>query len=450
MLKRTAKPTRPQIAPGVSRLLEELCYTFCRDLLCSLDRRLDRRLVETFFGVVLVLLVHRQGLHGLLLSEMGGWLLGSAAASAGTKRLKKLLYSAKWQASLVADLLWQHADQHLTTLQQAGETPLVIWDESVLEQSESLHLEGLSPVRSAKAARLARIKPGYFNPPLERPIFVPGFHWLAILVMGAKGAPQLAHLAFWRTRGPSATSKREVELPLLAHLAARWGQQVLHVWDRGFAGAPWLEGAVRAKVRFVVRWTKSYHLVDAMGQPQTAGHILRRYRSKSHKLVWDARRREQRKTGLVMVQVAHPTVAGRFWLIASRPGKGRKPWYLLTNEPLATLDDAWRMIFAYARRWQVEMALRFEKAELGMASPRLQKWEPRCKLWQILALVYAFLLRLLDWRLQTLCDWLLQYGCPRTGKWRQHVLTPLYRLVEALSVLWLTHPPPLLHRLNSG
>ncbi len=36
------------------------------------------------------------------------------------------------------------------------------------------------------------------------------------------------------------------------------------------------------------------------------------------------------------------------------------------NESLETLDDAWQIVFAYARRWEVEMALRFEKAELGM------------------------------------------------------------------------------------
>lgn len=450
MYQRNAKTVRPQIASGVSRLLEGLCYRFCRDLLQTLDQRLDRRLVETFFALVLAMLIHRQGLHGLLLSEMGGWLGGASAAVAGTKRLKHLLYSRKWRSALVADFLWHNADRALAAWQQGGETPLVIWDESVLEKSESLKLEGLSPVRSAKAARLARIKPGFFNPPLERPIFVPGFHWLAILVMGAQGAPQLAHLAFWRTRGVGATDKRSVELPLLQQLAQRWGRQVVHVWDRGFAGAPWLTAAVEANVRFVVRWTKTYHLVDAMGQAQTAGQILRRYRSKSHRLVWDAQRREWRKTGLVMVPVAHSKVAGRFWLIASRPGKGRKPWYLLTNEPLETLEDAWRLVFAYARRWQVEMTLRFEKAELGLASPRLQKWETLCKLWQVVALVYAFLLSLLDWRLQSLCAWLLQFGCPRTGKWRQHVLTPLYRLVEALSVLWLTHPPPFLQRLNSG
>lgn len=450
MYQRNAKAVRSQAALGVSHFLADVHYAFLRDLLRTLDQQLDRRLVETFFGLVLVLLIHRHGLHGLLLSEIGGWLAGAPAAVAGTKRLKKLLYSRKWDARLLSDWLWHQADQTVMEDQAQGESGLVIWDESVLEKSESLHLEGLSPVRSAKAARLARIKPGFFNPPVERPIFVPGFHWLAILVMGYQGAPQLAHLTFWRTRGPGATDKRSVELPLLQQLARRWGRQVVHVWDRGFAGGPWLTAAVNANVRFVVRWTKTYHLVDAMGHAQTAGQILRRYRSKSHRLVWDARRRIWRKTGLVMVPVGHPQVAGTFWLIASRPGQGRKPWYLLTNEPLETLDDAWTMVFAYARRWQVEMTLRFEKAELGMASPRLQTWDRLCKLWQVLALVYAFLLRLLDWRLIPLREWLLQYGCPRTGKWRQHVLTPLYRLVEALAVLWTTHPPPMLQRLNSG
>ena len=42
------------------------------------------------------------------------------------------------------------------------------------------------------------------------------------------------------------------------------------------------------------------------------------------------------------------------WLVVSRPGQGRKPWYLLTNEPTVTVEDAWQVVFAYVRRWQVE------------------------------------------------------------------------------------------------
>jgi hypothetical protein len=37
-------------------------------------------------------------------------------------------------------------------------------------------------------------------------------------------------------------------------------------------------------------------------------------------------------------------------------GSGREPWYLLTNERILTPEDAWQIVFAYARRWQVEMS----------------------------------------------------------------------------------------------
>jgi hypothetical protein len=62
----------------------------------------------------------------------------------------------------------------------------VIWDESVLEESESLKPESLCVVGSTKAARLKRIKPGFFHLPTGRPIFVPGFHCLQIFVTGLR------------------------------------------------------------------------------------------------------------------------------------------------------------------------------------------------------------------------------------------------------------------------
>lgn len=55
--------------------------------------------------------------------------------------------------------------------------------------------------------------------------------------------------------------------------------------------------------------------------------------------------------------------------LASGPGK--EPWYLLTNEPVEDSESAWRVVLAYARRWQIEMSLRFHKSELAVESPRL-------------------------------------------------------------------------------
>jgi hypothetical protein len=106
------------------------------------------------------------------------------------------LRSPKWTYTLIQRFLWQRflwqrAQEHLDTLVAAGKTALVIWDESGIEKPESIVLEGLGPVRSSKAARLKRIKPGYFNPPGGPPVFVPGRQWISLVVAGLEGVPSL-------------------------------------------------------------------------------------------------------------------------------------------------------------------------------------------------------------------------------------------------------------------
>ena len=149
--------------------------------------------------------------------------------------------------------------------------------------------------------------------------------------------------------------------------------------------------------------------------------------------------------------VRHPKLDGEFWLVVSRPGKGRAPWYLLTTETIETTDDAWRVVMAYARRWQVEMCCRACKTDLAMKSPRLWFWENRLKLLPMVSLVYAFLLSLLEPGLGPLIRELLRHWCHRTGERYRQAAIPLSRLRAALSALWLTHPP-IPHSLstNSG
>lgn len=445
----TPAPTA-QASAARARLVMDHLYLFVKPLLRELDLRLDRRLVETFLATLVALVMHRHPTHGLLLSELGGLLRSPAHAPAGTKRLSHLLHATKWTAALIETFLWQRSDTAVDRLETQGETPLVVWDESVLEKAESLKLEGLCPVRSTHAARLKRIKPGYFNPPGGAPIIVPGFHWLALLVMGARGVPTLAHLAFWSTRGPEATDGRTVAWQLLAQLAQRWGRRVLHIWDRGFAGLPWLTLVQGYQVRFILRWNKSYKLLDRQGRLRKAWEIARRKPLWGHAEVRDARRRQVTRAGVVVVEVEDPELHRRLWLVVSRFGKGKEPWFLLTNEPIVTVAQAWQIVFAYARRWQIEMALRVHKCELALESPRVRTTAVREKLFGMVALVYAVLLSLLDPGWLALRQWLLEAWCHRTGKWRQEVLTPLYRLRAALSRLWLAHPPPLLQRLNSG
>ena len=197
---------------------------------------------------------------------------------------------------------------------------------------------------------------------------------------------------------------------------------------------------------------KGYHLRDADGQKRSPGRISGRRRSWGERQIWDARRQQWFQGGVVAIPVTHPDYEQPLWLVVSRPGKGRPRWYLLTTEAITSEDDAWNIVFAYARRWQIEMTWRFSKSELACESPRLWKWETRLKLLLMVSLVYSFLLTLLDETLSHLKDWLLHYWCHRTGKRCREATTPLYRLRWALSRLWLAHLTPALssRMLNSG
>lgn len=423
-------------AQSVANLLE----LFIGPLEGWLDDQLDRRLVRTFFLALAAMVRLRHNRSGLLLSELGGHILSPDKAPAGTKRLSNLLRSPKWSHTLLERFLWYRSDAALADLQAAGEPPLALWDESVLEKSESLALEGLGPVRSSKAARLKRIKPGYYNPPGGPPVFVPGLQWITIMVAGYSGPPTLAAMRWWTRRGPLATDRFTNLISLLDHCADKWGQGVIHVWDRGFAGGPWLKELTSRRLRFVMRWHTNYLLTDDKGS-RRAWQISRGKRSVDQRMLWDINRRQYRKTGIVYLPVRHHQVEQPLWLVVSRPGPGRKPWYLLTNEPIATVDDAWKVVFAYARRWQVELCYRACKTDLAMESPRLWFWENRLKLLFMVSLLYSFLLSLTEPRSQPLLQDLLRKWCHRTGKRYRDAAVPLPRIRSALCALWLAYPP---------
>jgi hypothetical protein len=136
------------------------------------------------------------------------------------------------------------------------------------------------------------------------------------------------------------------------------------------------------------------------------------------------------------------------FLVISRPGYGRKPWYLITTETVSNTEQAWQIILAYARRWQIEMSLRFTQSEMAFESPRLHAWEARLKFLLIASLAYAFLLSLLA-DMDCLVHFIPRYG-HRTGQWSRDISAPLYRLRLARSRLWLAFRPHSLPPLTSG
>jgi len=429
-----------------SQNLQDELFRFLKPLLSRLNKGIDRRLVSTFFGLVIAILVHRHRNNGLLLSELGAHLLGPERCRAGTKRISNLLRCEQWKAKIIEQFLWQRGTQRVEELQAGGEEVLVVWDESMIEKPESLTAERLCPVKSSKARRLKRIKPGFFNPPGGRPVFVPGFNWLQILVIGRKGSPTLAHFAWWTTRGEHKISKRELEKRVFRKINWLWGQDLLHIWDRGFAGTPWLTIAFRYDSHFIMRWPKNYKLLDQHGQSRKPGEISKGKRSWEYRLLWDARRRCKRKVGIIAFPVFDCEHQHPLWLVVARR-KHQPPWYLLTTKTIRSAQDAWPIVQAYARRWQVEMSIRYSKTELAFESPRLAAWQHRKKLLLVATLCYAFLLSLLCSNFNNFRAWLLSTFCHRTGKRSRETPAPLYRLRLALHFLWLTHPPPFLSLL---
>lgn len=425
---------------------------FVRPVMTKLAQQLDIRLVQTACDLVQVILTHRHRAVGLLLSELGGYLLGPAHAPAGTKRISNLLHAANWSADDINAVFWKAATARVQTLQEEGDEVLAVWDGSVWEKPESQAGEDWCAVRSAKARRLARRRKGISLPLKGPPILVPGLHWDGIAVLGMQGPPTLAHLEWWTTRGQHATTQRDVEQRLLDRCALAWGQKVRHVWDRGYAGSPWVQAAITANVRFVVRWKKGNKLLDNWGEARKAWEIARGKRSLDYRMLRDPRTKQLIKVGVVALPVTLLDHAQPLWLVVARLGKGREPWYLLTNEPIRTLADVWAVVLAYARRWQIEEIWRASKSELAFESPRVEDWDVRLKLLLLASVAYAFLLDLLSPSFDELRAYLLRNWCHRSGRRYRTVAAPLYRLRAALSRLWQAAPPPGYHQpvLNSG
>jgi hypothetical protein len=248
-------------------------------------------------------------------------------------------------------------------------------------------------------------------------------------------------MRWWSSRGPRESFKRDEHGKLLLQLAQQWGRAVLHVFDQGFASSFWLGLLFAFDLRFVLRWKKEYQLVDAQGNRRAAWKIARGKRGWEERTIWDCRHHRWVIGSVLAFPVHHPDHPEQpLWLVIARR-KGGLPWYLLTNEEVLGPQDAWRIVFAYARRWQIELTWRENKSELAFQSPRLWDWEPREKLLLLATLAYAFLLTLLAPFYDPLRRWLLRQYCHRTGRHCRQAHAPFARLRLALSRMWQTFPP---------
>ena len=430
----------------VSQEIVQELELFLLPLLTVLDTFLDKRLVRTLVQCCVAIIRFRNHKQGLLLSELGSYMDNyrglSESAPAGTKRIGNLIRSLKWSIFHIDRYLVDEAEKEVKRLKEAGKRILCIWDGSVVEKPESSAAEGLCPVISSKAKRLNRSKKGQvFNMPAARPVMVTGMHWTGALIAGLEGIPKIALMSWWTTKGTYATHTRHQEEEMLRKCIRKWGDLLVHVFDRGYASGPWIQLLQTLKVKFVIRWIKKHKFFDSNGVEKKLWEIGRGKKYLAHKEIFDVPTGQKRPCDIWWTQVWHASYAYPLFCVKVRVKK--KIWYLITNEPVKTEAQAWEIVFTYKRRWQIETSFRYGKCELAMESPRLWAFENRLKLLSIVTLVYAFLLHLLEPLYRDRVQSVLRLKCHRTGKRCRDILVPLYRLRWAISRLWDEYHPVL-------
>jgi hypothetical protein len=428
-----------QQAREKSQEIAEQLEEYLKPLLISLDAYLDKRLVRTLVQGVAAIVTFRNQEQGLNISELGSYITKPSQAPAGTKRMDRLLESEKWSKEIIDGLLLHQADEEKRKMEAAGEQVLYIWDGSVIENPFSEHIEGMCAVVSSTAKNLRKARKGAFNQPGGRPTVVLGVELIGGILLGKSDIPVLTTMKWWTRKGEMASTQREEEKKLLEKLAFLWGKSVIHVFDRGYAGAPWLKTLIAYSIQFVIRWKKKHLFYNAKGEKLPLSQMGRGKRSWGHKLLWDFKKHAYVKTGVVAVPVWHGETEKPLWVVIVRQ-KG-EPWYLITDIPIETEEQAWNIVFMYRRRWKIETCFRYEKCELAIETIRLMQWEKREKLFLLVALAYSFLLSLLSDTWEAVRVWVLRYYCHRTGKRLRESVVPIYRLRWAISRLWLEFRP---------
>lgn len=416
----------------VSYLLSQSEH-FLYPLLEELSLSLDSRLVKTFEELFLCILENTNSTKSLLLTELGTLLSGNTHGNAGVKRIGNLIRSENWNSSIIADFLKSKNLERINTMRSKKVRPLLIWDGSVLEKHESMRLEGLSPVISSKAKRLTRIKPGYYNSPVKGFINVPGFKVEAAVLTALSEAASLFEFNIYSRQGLFKEWWSNFMWYGFENMDKHSNNDVLHVFDRGYANTTLLEFAERFNQQFLVRWISNKHLIDDKGKRLTH-HISRGMKNKSFKVTYDKERKRNAGKLITWKTVRHPEMGEQEYtlIVVREKNRAGSPIYLLTNLEIKTKNQAWEMLFSYMKRWEVEQMFRCCKAEIGMQSIRVQTWESRLKLIGIALLIYEFIMEIIQKR-RHYVERLINIYAPLFGLKRSKV--PFYRLRKAFAVI---------------
>jgi hypothetical protein len=263
----------------------------------------------------------------------------SHTATAGTKRIGKLMRSRKWSAVPSERFLLEEANTEVERLKAHGKRILCLFDGSVIEKPESSKLEATGPVLSRKAKRLTRSRLGLlFTLPTLRPLGVRGMDWTGTMITGLEGIPTLAVMRWWTTKGEYAEKLREKEEEVLRVLVRTWGPLLTFVFDRGEASGPWRHVLERFRVRFIIGWIKKHVCYDQEGREKNLWEMGRGKRYLAHKLIRESTSGLKLACDLWWTPVRHPHSPQHRYLVKARL-KGHV-CYLIPPERVQTEEIA--------------------------------------------------------------------------------------------------------------
>jgi len=229
---------------------------------------------------------------------------------------------------------------------------------------------------------------------------------------------------------PLCRGQNPIIIDAVRHVFDLTNKRGVLVVDRGGDGRALLEDWLDREIRFVVRlrgdrdlmryygglggpadtletrrdaqWVRvnARHLAEQTPSPHRAWRTVKRHghaHLRFSQVGWRPVRLPGRTEALTMV-------------VARTPGRDA-PFMALTSLPVASADDARRVLRYYARRWECEEGIRFLKSEVHLERIRTFHWTAICRLVLLAVLVMLYLAWLIE-RHPNLAERLMRLGEP--------------------------------------
>ncbi len=362
---------------------QELTDRFAADLaplLTTFAHEMDQRLVRSVREALLAILVHPRPGQALMLTTFAEQSPHRPRLIHTVKRFYRLLHHPAFHARTISSWLLRRGTERW----DPAADELVLVDGSELIKPYAVRMEHL--------ARVAN--------PLTRqggPKTMPGY-WLlaAVRTSLTKGMAQILDWRVYSTRQPGFRSENQVSQQFLDRLLARVGRHAVLVMDRGFGRFALLAHLASRQARFVVRLTaKRDFAVDDEGMVNLA---LLAYRLPLvyERVVYDPLRKADVLARYGSRQVRRKEIPGELTLVVQWLADIEEPWLLLTNEPVHSEADAWRIVRCYWRRMEIEESFQYLKSEVGLESFRVREFAAIERMVALGMVIYAFLVELLQ------------------------------------------------------